>query len=257
MQAVESNREVGAPVARLAENAALAANLAEYANLLAQQGADGHRVVTYRRAAMVVAASARAIAEIFAARGRDGLMVLPGINRSVAAALAEMVSAGHWSQLARLRGKAEPERLFQAIPHIGAELARRLAEELNLETLEALESAVHDGRLAKVEGVGPRRLERIRTALDERLGRPRLRDLKERQERPGVGLLLEVDRAFRERAAAGTLLTLAPGSAKASAEPSPLILHARRGRWLFTALYANTRLARELGRAKDWVSIYY
>jgi Helix-hairpin-helix domain len=254
MLAAESNSKAETPLARLAENAALAAALAEYAGLLAQQGADALRVVTYRRAAMVVAASARSIAEMFAARGREGLLVLPGISRALAAALAEMVSVGHWSQLARLRGKSEPERFFQAIPHIGAELARRLADELHLETLEALELAVHDGRLAKVEGVGPRRLERIRTALGERLGQPRLRDLKDRQERPGVGLLLEVDREFRERAAAGTLPTLAAG--RAQAEASPPILHARRGKWFFTALYTNTRLAHALGRAKDWVSIY-
>ena len=40
------------------------------------------------------------------------------------------------------------------------------------------------GRLEQPEGFGPRRAQMIRTALAERLGRPRLRQLRQAQQRP-------------------------------------------------------------------------
>src|SRR5271157_6374078 len=111
-----------------------------------------------------------------------------------------MAATGHWSQLERIRGALEPENLFQTIPGIGEELATRLHEQLHIETLEALEQAAHDGRLEVLEGFGPRRAQMIRTALAERLGRPRLRQLRQTQQRPPVSLVLDVDREYRERA---------------------------------------------------------
>jgi hypothetical protein len=257
MVAVDDRRDMASPGGQLPENEVLAANLREYANLLAQQGADGFKVAAYRRAAEVIAALDRPLSDIFATRGSEGLTALPGVGRAIAAALAEMVSTGHWSQLARLRGTPEPEKLFRTIPCVGPELARRAHDELHIDTLEALEMAAHDGRLAKVPGFGERRLELIRTALAERLGRPRLRELRDRRERPSVGLLLDVDREYREKARAGALPKIAPKRFNPTGEAWLPILHTLRDGCDFTALYSNTRLAHELGRSRDWVIIYY
>jgi len=46
-----------------------------------------------------------------------------------------MATARHLSQLERIRGALEPEKLFQTIPGIGKELATRLHERLQVETL--------------------------------------------------------------------------------------------------------------------------
>ena len=97
----------------------------------------------------------------------------------------------------------------------------------------------------------------IRSALSERLGRPRLRRLRQSQPRPPVDLLLDIDAEYRRRAGAGELRTIAPKRFNPSGEAWLPILHARRGDWRFTALYSNTALAHELGRVKDWVVIYY
>jgi hypothetical protein len=242
---------------RRAENAVLAANLREYADLLAQQGADGFRVAAYRCAADAVAALADPVSRIVKERGREALVALPGIGQRIAAALAEMVTTGRWSQLERVRGALEPEKLFQTIPGIGPELASRLCEQLHIETLEALEIAAYEGRLQQVEGFGPRRVEMVRTALAERLGRPRLRRLRQMQERPPVSLLLDVDREYREKANAGELRRIAPRRFNPTGETWLPILHTSRNGWEFTALYSNTRLAHELGRTRDWVVIYY
>jgi hypothetical protein len=246
-----------APSLNPPENAVLAANLREYADLLAQQGADGFRVAAYRRAADVVAGLTQPVSEIVRTSGREGLMALPTIGRGIAAALAEMVATGRWSQLERVRGGLEPEQLFQTIPGIGRELAGRVCEELHIETLEALEMAAYDGRLQRVTGFGPRRAEMVRVALAERLGRPRLRRMLQMQERPSVALLLDVDREYREKASAGTLRRIAPKRFNPTGEAWLPILHTSREGWEFTALYSNTRLAHELGRTRDWVVIYY
>jgi hypothetical protein len=243
--------------ADLQPNAVLAGNLREYADLLRQQGAEGFRVAAYERAAGVIDGLDRPLDGVFAQKGRDGLTALPGIGRSIAAALAEMLTTGRWAQLERLRGALEPEKLFLTIPGLGAELSRRIFETLHVETLEALEAAAHDGRLASVEGIGPRRAEMIRTALAERLGRPRLRRLRQMTKRPPVALLIDVDREYREKAEAGVLRKIAPKRFNPSGEAWLPILHATRGAWRFTALYSNTGLAHELGRVRDWVVIYY
>lgn len=239
------------------QNTVLAANLRELADLLTQQGADGFRVAAYRRGADIVEALDRPVSEILTAQGKGGLIALPGIGTGIASALAEMVTTGRWTQLERLRGTTEPEKLFRTIPGIGPELACQLCDTLNIETLEALEIAAHDGSLEKIEGIGPRRAQMIRAALAERLGRPRLRQLRAAQERPPVEVLLDVDREYREQAKAGTLQKIAPRRFNPAAEAWLPILHTRRGPWEFTALYSNTALAHELNRIGDWVVIYY
>ncbi len=141
-----------------AVNESLAANLREFADLLAQQEADGFRTAAYRRASDILVALDRPVARIFAAEGQRGLMALPGIGGSIASAIAEMLTTGRWSQLERLRGTLNPEKLFQTIPGIGPELAARIHGHLDVETLEALEIAAHVGvRLEQVPGIGRRR----------------------------------------------------------------------------------------------------
>jgi len=117
------------------ETAILAANLREYAGLLAQQDADGFRVSAYRRAADVIERLNQPISKFLKAGGREALVALPSIGRGIASALAEMIASGRWSQLERVRGSLEPEKLFQTVPGIGPELAKRLCEQLHIETL--------------------------------------------------------------------------------------------------------------------------
>ena len=239
------------------QNADLAARLRQLADLLSQQGADGFRVAAWRHGAEIVEALERPVQDILAQEGRQGLIALPGIGYGIAAALAEMVTTGHWTQLERLRGTTDPGRLFRTIPGIGPELARHLSDALNIDTLEALEIAAHDGSLEKIEGIGPRRAQMIRAVLAERLGRPRLRQLRATQERPSVDLLLDVDREYREKAGAGELRTIAPRRFNPEGKAWLPILHTSREPWEFTALYSNTALAHELNRIGDWVVIYY
>jgi len=74
---------------------------------------------------------------------------------------------------------------------------------------------------------------------------------------PPVALLLDIDREYREKAAAGRLARIAPKRLNPEHEPWLPVMHAQRGDWHFTALYSNTERAHRLGQTRDWVVIYY
>ncbi len=239
------------------ENVQLAGKLREYADLLGEQGANPFRVRAYVKAAELIGRLRRPVADILAEEGREGLDALPGIGPRIASALAEISRTGRWGQLERVRGGASPEALFRTIPGVGPALARRLAEDLHLSSLEALETAAHDGTLAAATGWGPRRVRMIEAALGERLGRPRLQRARATAARPSVATLLDVDREYRERAKAGGLRRIAPRRFNSKGEAWLPILHTERGDWRFTALFSNTSRAHQLGRTGDWVVIFY
>ncbi len=239
-----------------ADNQPIADRLREAADLLEQQQANPFRVRAYREAADTVAGLAEDLGDLVARRGTKGLVALPGIGPGIAAAIEEMLRTGRWSQLERLRGTLDPEQLFRAIPGVGAALAHRIHEALHVDTLEALEVAAHDGRLAAVPGIGPRRAAMIRGALGGMLGRARVRRPPPAAE-ARVELLLDVDQQYRREAALGSLPTIAPRRFNPTGKAWLPVLHTERGPWHFTVLFSNTARAHELGRTRDWVVVYF
>jgi hypothetical protein len=260
--AASSNPATGAiasnpGAAGVAVNRAIAAKLHEYASLLEQQEANPFRVRAYLRAAEVIAGLDRPVHEILAAEGQEGLTALPSIGTGIAGAVAQLAQTGRWPQLERLRGTLEPEALFRTLPGVGPRLAHGLAEDMRLDSLEALESAASDGSLDQAKGWGRKRVAMVRAATAERLGRARARARGEPSPRPGVDLILDVDREYRRKAAAGELRRIAPKRFNPTHEAWLPILHAERGPWSFTALFSNTAQAHDLGRTGDWVVIYH
>jgi hypothetical protein len=76
-------------------------------------------------------------------------------------------------------------------------------------------------------------------------------------EAPPVELLLDVDREYRAKAAAGRLTLIAPKRHNPEGKAWLPVLHTRHGDWHFTALFSNTARAHELGRSRDWVVIFF
>jgi hypothetical protein len=99
--------------------------------------------------------------------------------------------------------------------------------------------------------------EMIRASLEKMLGRVRPRGYETVQGGPSVAVLLDVDREYRDKAAAGTLPTIAPRRFNPKNESWLPILHTERDEWHFTALFSNTGRAHDLGRTRDWVVIYF
>jgi hypothetical protein len=234
----------------------IADRLEEAAELLEAQGANRFRVRAYRLAAETVRSLKEEPGEILSRDGFSGLIGLPNIGERLARAIDEMSCTGRWVQLERMRGEAEPEELFQSVPGVGPKTARAIHEALDVDTLEALEIAAHDGRLESVPGIGPRTAAAIRANLGAMLAR-RGRKGPDNHAEPPVAELLKIDKTYREQADAGTLRTIAPRRFNPSGDAWLPILHIERDDWSYTALFSNTALAHELGRTHDWVVIYF
>lgn len=74
---------------------------------------------------------------------------------------------------------------------------------------------------------------------------------------PDVELLLDVDREYRDKAAAGRLRRIAPRRQNPSGEAWLPVLHTQRDGWRFTALFSNTPRAHDLHRQHDWVVLFF
>ena len=127
------------------------------------------------------------------------------------------------------------------------------------ELLTRVEAAAHDGRLGKLARFGAKRVAGIVDSLPARLGRVRPPAARSQRpvEEPTVAELLDVDREYREKAAAGTLRKIAPRRLNPKADAWLPVLHTARGQRHYTALYSNTPRAHEMGATHDWVVLYY
>jgi DNA polymerase (family X) len=238
-------------------NLRIARRLDEVAQILSGQGANPYRVQAYQKAAANLRRLARSVDEILEKEGEPGLRKISGIGESLARAIATLILTGRLPMLDRLRGESDSGLLLRSVPGIGKILAARLQDELNIHTLEQLEAAAHDGRLKDLMGLGEKRIAGIMDSLASRLGGIQLRPTPGKHEEPSVAEILDVDREYREQAAAGRLLTIAPRRFNPNREAWLPILHTRRGQRHYSAFFSNTAHAHEMKKTKDWVVIYY
>jgi DNA polymerase (family X) len=244
----------------ITQNSEIAQKLREVALLLEEQGANRFRIRAYRTAADRLERLEVPVSQIAEQQGTDGLQALPGIGVSLARSIHTLIVTGRLPMLDRLRGHMDPIALLTSVPGIGPAFAHRLHDDLHIETLEQLEMAAHDGRLAEIEGVGPKKLQGIIDSLTARLGRvrrPTQTAGSHQAGEPSIEELLDVDREYRESALAGTLQKIAPHRFNPKREAWLPILHTQRGPHHYTALYSNSALANQLKKTRDWVILYY
>ncbi len=68
--------------------------------------------------------------------------------------------------------------------------------------------------------------------------------------------MLDVDREYREKAAAGVLKKITPRRFNSAREAWLPVLHTTRHQRHYTALFSNTAHAHELGKSRDWVVLF-
>jgi DNA polymerase (family 10) len=238
----------------------VAERLTEIAALLEQQGANPFRVRAYGAAADVLRSLKTPIAELLRSEGLPALTRLPGVGESLARTIEQLSTTGSVGLLERLRGGDDGERILTTVGGIGPKLAKRIHEQLAIETLEDFEIAAYDGRLEALPGMGVKRIRAIRESLAGRFRRrPKVPESAPQaisQDQPSVEELLGVDEEYRVRAEAGRLPRIAPRRFNPTREAWLPVLHTARGPRHYTALYSNTARAHELGTVRDWVVIY-
>jgi hypothetical protein len=268
MIAIESDQpdsaieELESSMARAgSENQVLAGLMSEIATLLANQGASKFRVNAYQNAAQTLRELRKPAGDILDDQGIAGLVALPAIGRSIANLIEQFLRLGHIGLLDRLRGDDAAERVFATLPGLGPELSRRIHEKLEIETLPELLSAVRDGRLEQVPGIGSKRAGTIGECVAERLRyraaeQPRTSIPSRSGQAVPVSELLDVDAQYRRLAGEGKLPKIAPRKFNPGSIAWLPILHTQREDRHYTALYSNTARAHQLNTTRDWVIIY-
>ncbi len=230
-----------------------------------QEQANPFRVQAYRRAAGEVQDMNQSVLDVLEKEGSEGLEKIPNIGSSLAGVIVEIAHTGKSSLLQRLQAEVRPAEVFETVPGIGEELAQRIVSHLDITTLEELEQAAHDGRLARVPGFGEQRVRSVQVGLAGLLSPAAQRRAHRAQQdetgaavsEPPIGLLLEIDSKYRKGADEGKLRKIAPKRFNPDNEAWLPILTTDREDWHFTALYSNTKRAHDLDKTDDWVVIYY
>lgn len=242
----------------MTQNQQIAGSLEEISRILAEQGANRFRVQAYVHAADALRTLQEPAAELLAREGLEGLEKIPAVGDTIAHVIRDIVLHGRSGMLERLRGDSDPIAQLASVPGIGKNTAWRLHEELGIETLQELEAAAHDGRLANLAGIGAKRLAGIRDTLAQRLGRlPRPPTSGPLSSAPSIAEILDVDRQYRADADAGKIRLIAPRRFNPTGEAWLPVLHTTRGPRHYTALFSNSAHAHELGKTRDWVVLFY
>lgn len=154
-------------------NPDVAATFRRLADLLEIRGEEVYKVTAYRRAAEGISQLPEAVAAV---RARGGLEAIPGVGKAIAQKLRDLLDTGSFKLLDEVRSEF-PSGVADllVVPDIGPKRARVLYQELGIDSLPALRSALEEGRLETLAGVGPKGAQRIAEGLrslqteDERL----------------------------------------------------------------------------------------
>jgi DNA polymerase (family X) len=144
-------------------NTEIAAALDELGDLHELDGAIIHRIVAYRNAAKAVRDAPVSVTAL----ARQGKATeLPGIGATIQEKVLALADDGVIPVAARLRAKF-PRGLLDMthLPGLGPKRARRLYEELSIDSLEGLRAAAEAQQIRTLKGFGPKAEQSILAAV--------------------------------------------------------------------------------------------
>jgi len=168
------------------ENRAIAALLAETADLMEIAGEDSFRIRSYRNAANAIEGYPERIADILRDPARS-VTSIPGIGKGLAAALQEIAVRGSFERRDEMLAKYPPTALeLLKIQGLGPKSIRTLWEHYRVSTIDDLERVAREQKL--------RELPRMGAKLEEKV----LRSIATYRQSAGRFLLDFADRAAAE-----------------------------------------------------------
>src|SRR6201996_2900513 len=144
-------------------NSEIASALDELGDLSELDGAVIHRIVAYRNAAKAVRDASMSVTAL----AREGRATeLPGVGAIIQEKILALADEGDIPASVKLRAKF-PAGLLEMtrLPGLGPKRARRLYEELSIDSLQALEDAAAAQQIRKLKGFGPKAEESILKAV--------------------------------------------------------------------------------------------
>src|SRR5215470_8496309 len=142
----------------------IAALLDETATLLELDGGNQFEVRAYQNAARAIGALEGDI-ETLARSGQ--LANTPGLGKTILARVSEALTTGHIHFHDELAEKIPVGlRQMTRIPGLGAKRVRQLNSELGISTLQELQQAAQEGKIASVSGFGVKSQENILKGIE-------------------------------------------------------------------------------------------
>ncbi len=152
---------------RAMQNADIARQLDEVANLLEISDGNPFKVRAYRNASRTVRDHPEPLAELVRAGGYD-LTELPSIGDGIASEIEALIATGDMPQRQTLVKKLPPGLLdLLRISGLGPKRVKLLHEKLKVKTVADLGMAIEAGKVAKLAGFGPKMVEKIRSGLGQ------------------------------------------------------------------------------------------
>ena len=148
------------------DNATIAKSLSEVADLLEIQGSNPFRIRAYRNAVRTIEGQTTPLA-LYVDECRE-LTELPGIGKEMANHITEICSTGKLSMLEEMLQHV-PATLIDLmhLPGVGPKKAKKLWDELGVESVDDLERVAKEGKVAALAGFGAKSEAKILAGIEE------------------------------------------------------------------------------------------
>src|SRR6202051_1755730 len=140
--------------------------LQQIAALLELKGENPFKIRAYANAARAIETFGGNISNL---KDEEALAKIPGIGKSIADKIKELVATGSLKYLEELRAEF-PAAILQlfSISGLGAKKIKALYEQLHISSIEQLREACESGRVAQLPGFGETTQAKISTAIEQR-----------------------------------------------------------------------------------------
>ncbi len=142
------------------KNTAIARVFQDMADLLELKGENKFKIRAYQRAARAIEYLPKEIG-IMLEEGED-LQTIPGVGEAIAKKTIELINTGKLGAYEELKaGFPEGIITLLEVPGVGPKTANRLSTELGVKSVDELEEAIKDGRVAKLFRLGDKTADNI------------------------------------------------------------------------------------------------
>ncbi len=136
----------------------------QIADMLAIRGDQIHRILAYRKAAENISALGQDINQVYA---DGGLTDIPGIGKTLAAKIEEMLTTGHLEFYERLSEEIPPSLVdMLRVEGLGPKRVKQVYETLGCTTLEELYEAAKAGKLRDLPKMGEKSEAKLIAAME-------------------------------------------------------------------------------------------
>ena len=146
------------------KNFEIAKLLEQFADMLEFKGELPFKVAAYRRASRSISELPEDIMQVW----REGrLQEIPGVGKALVEKLDQYLTTGHIRQFDELLSQV-PKGLFDllSIQNFGPKTAALANKHLGVESIDDLRKVIQDGRLAKLPGMGAKKVENILKGIE-------------------------------------------------------------------------------------------